>query len=114
MALSLIEKNETFQEFTDQSVALFPELTARAAARKLLEEARELLRADVLGDGSDLEETADVMICLLSYMRLACISTEALERAIKFKLAKTSRRAFELQPNGTYHHVKRGGKGKKR
>ena len=104
----LIEDNETFYEHVGQCARLFPAMTARGAARKLKEEARELLLADAVGDGSNLEELADVMICLLSYMHRADISRESLERAIKFKLAKTNLRTFELQPNGTYHHVKKG------
>lgn len=88
-----------------QSEEKFPGLTAAQAAEKLYQEAAELRLCNEDGAGDELEEAADVAICLLTFLRLRGITQGAFQRAVEFKIDKTALREFVRRPDGTYQHV---------
>lgn len=89
-----------------QRAEKFPGLTAQQAALKLGKEAQELYACHEDGGGDELEEAADVAICLLAYLDCRGISVAALQNAVDFKIDKTELRAFVRLEDGTYQNAK--------
>jgi hypothetical protein len=84
----------------------FPDLTTEQAAHKVYKEAHELRACNEDGGGDELEEAADVAICLLAYLDVRGIPISAFQNAIDFKIDKTELRTFVRLEDGTYQNVK--------
>lgn len=84
----------------------FPGLTAEQAAHKICKEAHELRCSNEDGGGDELEEAADVAICLLAYLDARGIPISVFQRAVDFKIDKTDLRTFVRLEDGTYQNAK--------
>lgn len=89
-----------------QRAEKFIGLTAEQALYKLCEEVQELQVCSEDGGGDELEEAADIAICLLAYLDTRGIPISAFQRAVDFKIDKTELRTFVRLEDGTYKNLK--------
>lgn len=78
---------------------VMPDASTASFVIKLKEESQEFI------EHPSLEEAADVMACLWGWACRSGYSYEEFKQAYLRKLHKNHDRKFELQEDGTYHHV---------
>lgn len=88
------------EELIDKFISMHLTENSRNGLGKLLEEVNEFI------DDSTVEEGADVLICVMIELRKRGVSLEDLLFSVYEKMRLNLSRTWEVQSDGTLHHVK--------
>lgn len=92
---------ELAESFYKWSVTVFGKRHPERDAKKLMEEAKE-----VLADPNDLEEWVDCQLCIFNAIGSMDISYDKFMLAVRIKMNTCMKSEWIEQPNGTFKRVK--------